>query len=128
MPETKDFGSERMAAQEANDADEYSGYRDNERNVPNSTGKNARQHNCRESAKKKDSMNLKIDNSTRESGDGTTTGELLTTKIPEPVPSNAGGLSYSDNDSWFVPIAASEQHASGCAVKGLLEISKCIRK
>ena len=69
-----------------------------------------------------------MDNSTRESGDGTTTGELMAMKIPQSVVSNADGLLYSDNDSVCVPIAASEQHVSGCRAQGLLETSGCKRQ
>ena len=128
LSETKEFRNKRMAAKDTNDADKHSGYRNNERNEPNSTSEKARWHNCRERAKKKGRMNLQMDNSTRESGDGTTTGELKAMKIPQSVVSNADGLLYSDNDSVFVPIAASEQHVSGCRAQGLLETSGCKRQ
>ena len=114
-----------MAAKDTYDADKYTGYMDNERNEPNSTSEKAQWHNCRERAKKKGRMNLQMDNSTRESGDGTTTGALLATKIPQSVVSNADGLLYSDNGSVCVPIAASEQHVSGCRAQGLRETFGC---
>ena len=88
-------------------ADKYSGCGDNEqRNVPNSTNEKERQHNWREIAKKKGKMNLAIDNSTQESGNVTTPGELLATKMSESVSSHADELLYNDNDSGYVPIAA----------------------
>lgn len=118
LSETEEFGNKRIAAQDTNDADKYTGYMDNERNEPNSTSEKARWHNFRESAKKKGRMNLQMDNSTR-----TTTGALLVTMILESVVSNADGLLYSDNDSVSVPIAASEQHVGGRVAHGLLETS-----
>ena len=73
-------------------------------------------------------MSLTINSSTREIGDVTSPGELPATKMPESALSHVDELSYSANDSGFVPIAALEQHMRGSRVQGLLGTSKCERK
>jgi len=105
--ETKEIGYEKMAAQDKMAVDKYSGCGDNEQqNVPNSTNEKEQQHNWREIAKKKGKINMAIDNSTQESGNVTTPGELLATKMSESVSSHADELLHSDKDSGFAPIAA----------------------